>query len=145
MCEFLLIECEEQWNSDAFSVINLFVEGIYRSYILNSCFRGSRWQLTYKEKFFYDIDYRYTDVHVCVWISQAAFPAVLLYSGKVWHNTVWKAGPIGRRCKGILLCLMHQFCLESQVWHGKEFWWLTANFGSPQKSFRKIFLYRSEK
>lgn len=36
MCEFLLIECEDQRKSDTFSVIHLFVEGTTGSYIINS-------------------------------------------------------------------------------------------------------------
>lgn len=71
MREFLLIACEEQRKSDAFSVINLRVEGTDDSYIVNSHFRGSRWQFTYKEKLFYDMDYCYVDLHV----NQAAFPS----------------------------------------------------------------------
>lgn len=64
MPEVLRIECEEQRKSDAFSVINLRAEGTDGFYIVNSHFRSSGWQFTYKETLFYDMNYCHVDLHV---------------------------------------------------------------------------------
>lgn len=73
MCEFLLIECEDQWKSDTFSVINLFVEGTIGSYIINSIDVLDGSSHGYEENLLYVMGYHYIDLQV----RQATFPGYI--------------------------------------------------------------------
>lgn len=64
---------------------------------------------------------------------------MLIYSVKVWRNTVWKVNQSGRCCKGISLCSILRFYTEFEVWEGKKFGDSLPTLDCSQNAFGKCF------